>query len=45
VTASDDGTAIVWLTPEWIMDWLKTAPIPKLTKEEKEELGFADFEL
>ncbi len=45
VTASSDGTAIIWPTPEGIMDWLKTAPIPKLTQKEKEELGIADFEL
>jgi len=24
-------------------DWLKTAPIPKLTPKEKEEPGIADF--
>jgi WD40 repeat protein len=45
VTASSDETAIVWPTPAGIMDWLKTAPIPKLTQKEKEELGIADFEL
>jgi WD40 repeat protein len=45
VTAYRDGTAIVWLTPEGIMDWLKTSPIPELTPKEKEELGIADFEL
>ncbi|MCX6582976.1 MAG: hypothetical protein NT166_22595 [Candidatus Aminicenantes bacterium] len=44
-TVSTDGTAIIWPTPEGIMDWLKTAPIPKLTQEEKEELGIADFDL
>jgi WD40 repeat protein len=43
VTASRDGTAVVWPTPETIMDWLKTAPIPKLTPKEIEELGIADF--
>ena len=43
VTASKDGTVILWPMPETIMDWLKTAPIPKLTDEEKEELGIAEF--
>jgi hypothetical protein len=42
--ASDDGTAKIWLTPEAIMEWLKTAPIRKLTKEEKKELEIEDFE-
>ncbi|MGE5342343.1 MAG: eIF2A-related protein [Candidatus Omnitrophota bacterium] len=45
VTASSDGIAILWPTPKGIMDWLKTAPIPKLTQQEKEELGIADFKL
>lgn len=45
VTASNDGTAIIWLTPEGIMEWLKTAPIPKLTQQEKKELGIADFDI
>jgi len=39
VTASVDGRAVIWLTPEGIIEWLKTAPIPKLTKKEKIELG------
>jgi len=39
LTASDDGTVIIWPMPETIMEWLKTAPIPKLTKQEKKELG------
>jgi hypothetical protein len=45
VTASNDETAIIWYTPEGIMEWLKTAPIPKLTLKEKEELGIANFDL
>jgi len=45
VTASNDETAIIWFTPEGIMDWLKTAPIPKLTQKEKQELGIADFDI
>jgi hypothetical protein len=36
---------IIWPTPEDIMEWLKTAPIPKLTPQEKEELGIANFDL
>ncbi len=39
VTASRDTTAIIWPTPETIMEWLKTAPIPKLTAEEKTRPG------
>ncbi len=45
VTASNDGTAIIWLTPEGIMEYLKTAPIPKLTQKEKDELGIAGFKI
>jgi WD40 repeat protein/energy-coupling factor transporter ATP-binding protein EcfA2 len=45
LTASADGTAKIWYTPEAIIEWLKTAPIPKLSKEDKEELGIADFEI
>ena len=39
LTASLDTTAKVWYTPEAIYKWLKTAPIPQLTAEEKKELG------
>jgi type II secretory pathway pseudopilin PulG len=39
LTASWDGTAKVWYTPEAIYEWLKTAPIPQLTEEEKKDLG------
>ena len=45
VTASYDGTAIIWPTPETIMDYLKTAPIPKLSEEEKKELGIEGFKI
>jgi WD40 repeat protein len=45
LTTSRDGTAKIWYTPEAIIEWLKTAPIPKLSKEDKEELGIADFEI
>jgi WD40 repeat protein len=45
VTASRDMTAIIWPTPETIIDWLKTAPIPKLTPEEKKELGIEGFKI
>jgi hypothetical protein len=45
LTASDDLTTIIWPTPESIMEWLKTAPIPKLTPQEKEELGIANFDI
>ncbi|MCP5048212.1 MAG: hypothetical protein GY940_13655 [bacterium] len=36
---SRGGTSRLWYTPEGIMEWLKTAPIPQLTEKEKEELG------
>jgi WD40 repeat protein len=39
LTASLDNTAEIWLTPEAIYEWLKTAPIPPLSDEEKKELG------
>lgn len=45
VTASYDGTAIIWPTPETIMEWLKTAPIPKLTAEDKKKLGIEGFNI
>jgi len=32
-------------TPEGIMEYLQTAPIPKLTQQEKEELGIAGFKI
>jgi WD40 repeat protein len=38
LTASRDGTAKVWYTPEAIYEWLKTAPIAPLSPEEKKEL-------
>ncbi|NIM18359.1 MAG: TIR domain-containing protein [Candidatus Aminicenantes bacterium] len=38
LTASGDGTAKVWYTPEAIYEWLKTAPIPQLSEEDKKEL-------
>ncbi len=43
ITISKDGTIKSWTTPEAIMDWLKTAPIPKLTEADKENLGIRDF--
>ncbi|MFC2140780.1 WD40 repeat domain-containing protein [Acidobacteriota bacterium] len=39
LTASGDGTAKLWYTPEAIIEWLKTANIPQLSKEEKKRLG------
>ena len=45
VTASDDKTALIWLTPEGIMEYLKTSRITKLTKEEKKELGIEGFNI
>jgi WD40 repeat protein len=44
-TASEDVKAIIWLTPEAIMDWLKTLPIPKLTQKEKGEMGIVFFKI
>jgi WD40 repeat protein len=45
LTVSKDGTVKRWYTPEAIIEWLKTAPIPKLSKEDKKNLGIADFEI
>jgi WD40 repeat protein/energy-coupling factor transporter ATP-binding protein EcfA2 len=45
ITVSKDGTVKSWYTPEAIIQWLKTAPIPKLTKKDKEELGIAEFKI
>lgn len=45
ITVSKDGTVKRWYTPEAIIEWLKTAPIPKLSKEDKENLGILDFEI
>ena len=39
LTCSKDNTAKIWYTPEAIIEWLKTAPIPQLTEEEKKEYG------
>jgi energy-coupling factor transporter ATP-binding protein EcfA2 len=39
LTASADGTAKLWYTPEAIIEWLETANIPQLSKEEKKSLG------
>lgn len=36
ITASVDGDAIIWRTPRAIYDWLKTAPVYRLTREEEE---------
>jgi WD40 repeat protein len=45
ITVSKDGAVKSWLTPEAIIEWLKTAPIPKLTKEEKKKLGIDKFDI
>lgn len=39
LTVSMGGSAKLWYTPEAIYEWLKIAPIPHLTAEEKKELG------
>jgi WD40 repeat protein/uncharacterized caspase-like protein len=36
VTASVDGDAIIWWTPHAIYEWLKTAPVYRLTRKEEE---------
>lgn len=43
LTVSKDGTIKRWYTPEAIMEALKTSAIPPLSKEDKENLGIADF--
>jgi WD40 repeat protein len=37
--ANEKGTAKLWYTPEGIIQWLKTANIPRLTEKEKKEFG------
>ncbi|MGH7495086.1 MAG: CHAT domain-containing protein [bacterium] len=36
VTASVDGEVMIWWTPRAIYDWLKTAPLYRLAREEEE---------
>lgn len=36
VTASTDGSAMIWWLPETIFTWLKTAPVYRLTAEDKQ---------
>jgi len=36
LTASDDEYAIIWWTPRTIYEWLKTAPVYRLTRKEEE---------
>ncbi|MCL4708157.1 AAA family ATPase [bacterium] len=36
ITASDDGYAIIWWASKTIFEWLKTAPVYRLTREEEE---------
>ena len=38
LTSSWDRTAKLWYTPEAIIEWLKTADIPRLSREEKKRL-------
>jgi WD40 repeat protein len=45
ITISKDGTVKSWYTPEAIIQWLKTATIPKLSREDKENLGIANFKI
>ena len=39
LTASYDGTVKLWYTPPAIYEWLKTADIPRLSRQDKESLG------
>ena len=45
ISTSSDGASLIWPTPEGIMEYLKTAPFPKLTREEKKELGIEGFNI
>jgi hypothetical protein len=38
VSASNDYTAKIWLSPQGIVDWLKTASIERLTQKDLEDL-------
>lgn len=39
ITAADDGTALIWWTPPAIFNWLKTAPVCQLTRQDEELYG------
>jgi len=39
LTFSNDNTAKLWYTPEAIIEWLKTANIPRLSREDKKKYG------
>ncbi len=43
VTGHDDGTIITWPTPEAVMDWLKSDPIPRLSEEDIVKLGIEEY--
>ncbi|HLP47502.1 MAG TPA: WD40 repeat domain-containing protein, partial [Candidatus Kapabacteria bacterium] len=47
LTTSDDKRAIIWASPEIIIEKIKmkNLSIPELTKEDKKKFGIADFEL
>ena len=45
ITVSKDGTVKSWLTPEAIIEWLKTALIPRLPEEEIKKLGIDEFDI
>lgn len=45
ITLSWDGTIRSWYTPEAIIEKLKTAPIPRLTQQDKKELGIENFDI
>ena len=36
ITASDDGYAMIWRSPEAMYEWVKTAPVYRLSKKEEE---------
>ncbi len=44
ITISQNGSVKKWFTPEAIAQWLETAPIPTLSKAEKDKLGISAFE-
>ncbi len=39
ITASVDGQVMIWWTPRAIYDWLKTAPLYRITRQEEELYG------
>jgi len=42
LTASNYGAVKIWWTPQAIYEWLKTAPVYRLTAEEERQCGIIE---